>query len=288
MAWQIQRDQRERINVSTKSPSASLSSRPGWLAAGALYLFYAAVLINTIGLAPIRPRLPLYLALEFLYLVFFSMMLWRPARQPSLRLLYFLLQALIVFGLQSMRLRFDFLIVLYILLSYQAALLLQSPARWIWVGIYLLLSCIPLMFALGALEGLALALLPMTGSLIFSGYVVVNQELESAARASQSMLAELQETNQQLQSYAGQVEQLAGVQERNRLARELHDSVSQTMFSISLNSRAAQILLVQEHERLRPLLERLQALTRGALEEMRGLIAQLRPPEGESANRPTS
>jgi signal transduction histidine kinase len=273
--------------MSGHSPASPPSPRPGWLAASAIYLFYLAVVLRTLALQPIRARLPFYLARELFYLVVLSLMLWRPARQPALRLGYFILQALTVFGLQAMRLRFDFLILLYIPLCYQAALLLRSPSRWIWVGIYLLLSCIPLMVALGALQGLAVALLPMTGSLIFPGYVVVNQELEASIHASQSMLVELQETNRQLQSHAGHVEQLSALQERNRLARELHDSVSQTIFSITLNTRAAQLLLEQNPERLRPQLEQLQALTRGALEEMRSLITAMRLQENQSDQPPT-
>ena len=77
------------------------------------------------------------------------------------------------------------------------------------------------------------------------------------------------------------------LQERNRLARELHDSVSQTMFSISLNSRAAHILLERDPDKLRSQLEQLQGLTRSALEEMRGLIADLRPASGDSASERT-
>jgi signal transduction histidine kinase len=264
------------------------SPRPGWLAASAVYLFYAAVVLRTMALEAIRPHLPNYLVLESLYLVLLSVMLWRPARRLALRQLYFLLQALVVFGLQAMRLRFDFLIVLYIPLCYQAALLLSGWSRWVWVGIYLLLSCIPLTFALGILQGLAVAMLPMTACLIFSAYVVVNRELEEADRASQAMLAELQKTNRQLQSYAGQVDQLSAIQERNHLAREMHDSVSQSMFSIALHVRAAQILLERSPERLRPQLEQLQTLTRSALQEMRWLISHLRPQENGSDGHPTT
>ncbi len=263
---------------STSLPSPS-SPRPGWLAAGAIYLFYAAVLLRTIGFETIRPRLPIYLALELLYLAVLSAMLWRPVQRPAARLLYFLLQTLIVFGLQTLRLRFDFIIVLYIPLAFQAGLLLRSPARWLWIGVFLLLSCVPLTVALGVLQGLAVALLPMTACLIFAAYVVFSQESEAAVTASQSILAELREANSQLQAHAQQVEQLSAIQERNRLARELHDSVSQTIFSITLHTQAARILLEREPERLRSELEQLRALSQNALEEMRSLITQLRPKE---------
>ena len=260
-------------------PPSPSSPRPGWLAAGAVYLFCAAVLLRTVAFDAIRPRLLTYLALELLYLAALSAMLWRPVQRPAACHLYFVLQTLIVFGLQTLRLRFDFIIVLYIPLAFQAGLLLRGPARWLWIGVFLLLSCVPLTVALGVLQGLAVALLPMTACLIFAAYVAFSQESEAAVGVSQSILAELQEANRQLQTHAQQVEQLSAVQERNRLARELHDSVSQTIFSITLHTQAARILLEREPDRLRSELEHLRALSQSALEEMRGLITQLRPKE---------
>jgi signal transduction histidine kinase len=76
------------------------------------------------------------------------------------------------------------------------------------------------------------------------------------------------------------VEELAAMEERNRLARELHDSVSQTMFSLLLATRSAQILLERDPVRVRPQLEQLQELTQSALAQMRSLIAELRPKTG--------
>ena len=112
---------------------------------------------------------------------------------------------------------------------------------------------------------------------MISAYVLVRKELVAAGRQSQEMLSELQITHQKLEAYAAQAEELAALEERSRLARELHDSVSQTMFSIVLNTRSTQILLERDPDRVRPQLEQLQALTQNALAEMRGLIAQLRP-----------
>jgi PAS domain S-box-containing protein len=71
------------------------------------------------------------------------------------------------------------------------------------------------------------------------------------------------------------------LQERHRLARELHDSVSQALFSLTLQTRATQLLL--EREGLDPSgaiggrMAKLRELTDGALAEMRALIFELRP-----------
>ena len=216
---------------------------------------------------------------NFCILVLFTLALWRPIRQPLWQHLYFVFQSLLVLVLIALRPRFDFIVVLFVLLSFQAVLVFPGRARWIWVAILALLTSVPLMVGLGALQGLSLALMPMTIGIVFAAYVAVTQEIEAGLRKRQALLAELQEANRQLTISAGQVEELSAIQERNRLARELHDSVSQTMFSIGLHTRAAQILLERDPERLRPQLEQLQTLTQNALEEMRGLIAELRPQE---------
>jgi signal transduction histidine kinase len=259
-----------------RSDSPSIS-RPGPIAIGAIYLFYTAVLIRTLALEEIRPRLTIYLALEFLYLLLFTLLLWRPIRPRAWQHLYFVFQSLLVLVLQSLRPQFDFLIVLYMLLSFQAALVFPGQERWLWVAILSLLACLPLMAFLGVLEGLAVALLPMAAGIIFPAYATVTQEIEASLRKSQALLAELQQANQMLTASAAQVEELTAIQERNRLARELHDSVSQTMFSISLNTHSARILLERDPERVRPQLETLQTLTHNALDEMRSLIAELSP-----------
>ncbi|WP_245920833.1 GAF domain-containing sensor histidine kinase [Melghirimyces profundicolus] len=70
-------------------------------------------------------------------------------------------------------------------------------------------------------------------------------------------------------------QQLTVSAERNRLARDLHDSVNQKLFSLSLTARAAQDLPPGE---IRESLEDIQNLSTEALKEMRSLIWQLRPP----------
>lgn len=73
-------------------------------------------------------------------------------------------------------------------------------------------------------------------------------------------------------------QEAAVLEERNRLARELHDSVSQQLFSIMLTAQAARAHLDKNPQRTAAQLERLQETAIAALTEMRALIFQLRPP----------
>ncbi|MDP4526907.1 MULTISPECIES: GAF domain-containing sensor histidine kinase [Bacillus] len=63
--------------------------------------------------------------------------------------------------------------------------------------------------------------------------------------------------------------------ERNRLAQELHDSVNQMLFSVSLTAKAAKTLT--QEETLQQMIDFIQTLTQDALAEMKSLIWQLRP-----------
>jgi signal transduction histidine kinase len=74
--------------------------------------------------------------------------------------------------------------------------------------------------------------------------------------------------------------ELSILSERNRLALELHDVVSQKLFSLILTAEAA-ATLVDRGERPAPQLQRVQGLAREALDELRSLIFGLRPPELE-------
>jgi signal transduction histidine kinase len=76
--------------------------------------------------------------------------------------------------------------------------------------------------------------------------------------------------------------ELSTVEERKRLARELHDSVTQTLFSIGLTAEAASELVEVDPARARAQLGQLQELTRAAMAEMRSLIFELRPAELET------
>lgn len=76
--------------------------------------------------------------------------------------------------------------------------------------------------------------------------------------------------------------ELARMDERNRLARDLHDSVSQTLFSLVMMSKGVGGMIAAEpHEQkslLQDTIHDIQSLSQSALKEMRELIMQLRPP----------
>lgn len=76
-----------------------------------------------------------------------------------------------------------------------------------------------------------------------------------------------------------QAQQLAVMEERNRLARDLHDSVTQAVYSVTLYAEAsARLLSLGQVEVAADHLRELRATAQQALREMRSLIFELRPP----------
>jgi signal transduction histidine kinase len=86
-----------------------------------------------------------------------------------------------------------------------------------------------------------------------------------------------------------QAAQTAIAAERGRLARELHDAVTQTLFSANLIADVIPRIWKRNPEEGSQNLEELRQLTRGALAEMRTLLLEMRPESlGELISSPCS
>jgi len=125
-------------------------------------------------------------------------------------------------------------------------------------------------------------LLPWAAGLVFvAGTTVLLLRAQEDRARSEELLAELTAAHRQLQTYAAREREMATAQERARLARELHDSVTQSLFSMTLHARAAQVALqrdsIDPEGALGCSVAQLRELAAGALAEMRALIFELRP-----------
>lgn len=76
--------------------------------------------------------------------------------------------------------------------------------------------------------------------------------------------------------------ELSVIEERNRLARDLHDSVTQTLFSLSLTAEATAELVDRDPNGARENAHKVSELARDVLHEMRDLVFELRPPALEA------
>ncbi|WP_409347053.1 sensor histidine kinase [Paenibacillus sp. MBLB4367] len=87
----------------------------------------------------------------------------------------------------------------------------------------------------------------------------------------------IREQNRALEQYSTQVEKLTLLEERNRLARELHDTVGHTFTSVIMGMDAVSYLMDSAPDKAKEKLEVLRNLTRKGLEEVRRSIHQIAP-----------
>jgi len=172
---------------------------------------------------------------------------------------------------------YDYFSLLFAILGMQAMQRLSLKSVLSWVIAFFILMAYPFFLFSGALVGTTLVLLFGSVIVFLSAYALAARRAQEAIINNQSLMQQLQAANLQLQAYSETLEQLGVARERQRLARELHDSVTQTIFSMTLTTQSALLLLERDTSRVGAQLDRLNQLAQGALSEMHTLISELRP-----------
>lgn len=172
---------------------------------------------------------------------------------------------------------YDYFALLYAILSMQVMQRFSVQTGVVWMGVFFLLTALPIGMIEGLFQGLALALTYTAVNVFLGFYALATQRAQQARAQNQALAQELREANAQLQAYSTQFEQLAVARERSHLARDLHDSVTQTIFSMTLTTQSALLLLERDPSQVKAQLDRLNELAQSALAEMQVLISKLRP-----------
>jgi len=173
--------------------------------------------------------------------------------------------------------RIDYYALLFVGLSIVAAQNLPFGTDVRWLAAICVIVTAALIAAYSPRMAASFAPVYIVGVLLIGLYGRASRMSEAARRRSEQLLESLEEANRRLRAYAEQAEETAGAQERARLARELHDAATQTVFSMNLTAQAAKVAIHQDPARVPGMLDRLQELARDALAEMRLLIEELRP-----------
>jgi signal transduction histidine kinase len=168
--------------------------------------------------------------------------------------------------------------VLYITPITWASLVLPVRLGALWIAIYTAATAASFAVGINLEEGLiALFLYGILYAFIgvFAGALA---RADAARRESQSLLAELQEAHRQLQEYALHAEEMAVVQERNRLAREMHDTLGHRLTVAAVQLEGAQRLCSTDPDRAQVMVGTVRDEVREALGELRSAVATLRAP----------
>ena len=251
-----------------------------YLAAG---FNFGAVFLRSILVYGGNPELFLILGMLLFWLILFVSEPAISKKWSRYFPLYLVLQIGLIFFLLGLPASADFFAALFVIPSMQIMQRLNSKT-WIWgtwIGLCALGTTLLLLKSNGS-QAFALVLIYTAGNVFYGFYAKATRQAQMTRVENLALARELQEVNRKLQAYSAQMEQLVVARERNRLARDLHDSVTQTVFSMNLTTQSALLLLEREPAKVLSQLERLSQLARNALSEMQLLISELRPEEAGS------
>ncbi len=253
-----------------------------------VYLILASVIIRALVMFGGQRRLTV-LALLVVYGVLLAVYQQRTAWFAAKRrraAIYLGAQSLLVIGLILIPPHFDFFPLLFVPLSLSAVELLGRRYGFMWITAFVLVMLWQYVITVRFFkqinyidESTGLAMTILFGAMCFlvGQIVCIRRQAGQASAHNQRLLADLQVAHRQLQDHAAQLEELAVMHERSRLARELHDSVTQTVFSMTLAAQTAQVLLAKDVSRVAAQLDRVVELARNASREIQALVKQLRP-----------
>ena len=159
-----------------------------------------------------------------------------------------------------------------------AAFLLQPRRQAIlFTSAAALLFELVIFFRYGWQDVLYPGIVMILGMFSFGYSYYLRDQADDARAETQRVLDELREAHQKLEEYAARVEDLAVMEERNRLARELHDSVKQQSFAASAQLGTARTLLFANPAAAKDHLSKAEALMDEVRSELGQLIHALRP-----------
>jgi signal transduction histidine kinase len=242
------------------------------------YVLFAGVLLRAVLTYRGTPQLGPAVALLAAYLGLYASLASIARRVRVYPAYYLALQTGLLIALLAVPDFQDYFVLLFAPLGAQAVQYRPARPAAAWLALFAGLIVVAMWLNFDVPSEALASTAVYLGILAFVTWHMVTCERGRAARArNQALLEQLEQTNRQLQAYAARLEQLSVARERSRLARELHDSVTQTIFSLTLTARSALLLLEREPRRVGPQLDRLQELAANALGEMHTLVAHLRP-----------
>jgi len=197
--------------------------------------------------------------------------------------IYLGLQTTLIIGAMLLYYELDFFALLFLPLGGQAMFLFPRKNALAWIAIFGIAIVAGQTIQFGWPDGLSFTFLYLAGLLFVASFSTLMMRADKARLKSDRLLDELQQAHQKLQEYAGQAEELATAKERNRLARELHDSVAQTLYGLTLQAEAAsRKLTAGQTDEVAGFLAEIRDSAQQTLQETRLLIFELRPPILES------
>jgi signal transduction histidine kinase len=211
-------------------------------------------------------------------LIAVEMAFFQFAQNRNLTWLYLLVITLTTASLYFFNIPPGLYLVIFFVISAQAMMSLEGLNGLGWIFLLAVISTLSFVRLEGMQEALMLMLVYGGGYLFFGIFGKALQDATYANERSQQLYDELQKTHAQLQQSVQQLEELAVTSERNRLAREMHDSIGHRLTVSAVQLEGAQRLIPQDPDKAAGIVGTVREQVREALAELRQTVTALRQP----------
>lgn len=171
---------------------------------------------------------------------------------------------------------------LYLIVVMRSCFLFKSLGRWIVTSVvFLLFLGDQLKYIQRALpeapdQQIHFGMHIVAETLVFGLGIFFVLQLTNKVLIERQMRQQLATAHTQLQEYSQKIEELAALQERNRIARDIHDSLGHALTSLNIQMQTAVKLWDREPLKARSFLSQAQTLGKTAMQEVRKSISTLR------------
>lgn len=175
------------------------------------------------------------------------------------------------------------LLTLYLIIITQSCFLFGATGRWVIAGLSFLLF---LVHQIPYVQNITLLLQTadrylfwmhlITETLMFGLGIFFVVKLVTTLLSERQMKEQLAVAHEQLRQYALEVKNLAAVQERNHIAREIHDSLGHTLTAQNIQLQTAMKLWQRDPNQAQSFLQQAQQLAVTAMQEVRRSVRTLR------------
>ncbi|MDJ0568867.1 MAG: sensor histidine kinase [Pleurocapsa sp. MO_192.B19] len=171
---------------------------------------------------------------------------------------------------------------LYLIVVMRSCFLFESLGRWIVASlVFILFLSDQVKYVLRVLpatvdEQINFGMHIAAETLVFGLGIFFVLQLTNKLLVERMMRQKLADAHKQLRQYSQKIEELATVQERNRIARDIHDSLGHALTSLNIQMQTAVKLWEREPVQARSFLAQAQELGKTAMQEVRTSISTLR------------
>lgn len=198
-----------------------------------------------------------------------------PPRRHAMSHAYLAVQSLLVVSLLLIEPSQDYFAVLFFLLSAEAMLSLRLSVGFAWIAVFAALTAVAMLSEYGLSPGIGFSLLYAGGMYFFGAFAAATARAERAREETEDAYAEL---SRQESALVAHERDMAVLEERNRLAREMHDTLAQGFTGIVLQLEAAEHALPDGEGSVAHHLAAAKGLARESLQEARRSVWDLRSP----------